>query len=513
MTGERVDVAVIGGGIAGMSATYALGKLGVSCRLLEARPRLGGVIRTEVVDGFVLEAGPDAILTQKPEAVTLARELGLGPRMMPTNPRAKTVFVLHRGRLVPLPDGMMLGVPTRLAPMVTTRSSPGRPSENGLEVWMRPAAGRGRRVDRLLPRRGTSDPRRWSASGEPLLAGIHAGDPERLSMLAAFPRFVDMERRNGSLIRAMWKAPRAEAAGPGRSCSLQVRPRELADALAARLAGHRAHRWRARAVAPRGVGVEVEAADGARSQAGTGDRWSSAAARRGRLLPGSRSGVASALGGVPLGVHRRRVSRLSPRATSRIRSTATASLSRAPRACACRPWGSSPRSSPAAHPRATCSCAAFLGGARDPDVLDRGRRALVERAFAECAGILGLHGRALMARVFRWPRATPQMEVGHAARMASVEAPGDAQPGLFLTGSRNAPGTGMPDMVADGAAPGRARGGGFLASRHRTPPRRRPREFVRFRPREVLPSAPPSATALPQDRSNFTSGCAGSRRA
>jgi oxygen-dependent protoporphyrinogen oxidase len=115
-----VDVAIVGGGIAGLSAAHALGTLGVPHVLLEASPRLGGVIRTERSEGFVLEAGPDAILAQKPEAVALARELGLGDRLVPTNPTHKAVFVLHRGRLLALPDGMMLGVPTRFAPMVTT---------------------------------------------------------------------------------------------------------------------------------------------------------------------------------------------------------------------------------------------------------------------------------------------------------------------------------------------------------------------------------------------------------
>ena len=105
---------------------------------------------------------------------------------------------------------------------------------------------------------------------------------------------------------------------------------------------------------------------------------------------------------------------------------------------------------------------AFLGGARHPDVLGEDDATLVDRAFGECAGILGLHGRPVMARVYRWPQATPQMEVGHGARMAWVDAQADARPGLFLTGS-GLRGTGIPDMVADGARQA-ARAAAFLAA-------------------------------------------------
>jgi protoporphyrinogen/coproporphyrinogen III oxidase len=460
MAGERVDVVVIGGGIAGMSAAYALGKLGVSCRLLEGGARLGGVVRTEVVDGFVLEAGPDAILTQKPEAVALARELGLGPRMVPTNPRLKTVFVLHRGRLIPLPDGMTLGVPTRIAPMITTR----------LFSW--PAKVRMASELRMRPRPDAADEsiasflsRHFGSEaveriGEPLLAGIHAGDPERLSMLSAFPRFVDMERRHGSLIRAMWKAPRPKPGGPPAFVSFRSGLGELAGALAARLAGPARTSWRARAVRRAGSAWEIEAADGARLQAGA-LVLAVPAAVAARLLEKVDPGIASALGAfrsvstavVYLGYRRGDVAhRLNgygvvvPRGEG-LRVSALGFVS---------------TKFPGRAPDGHVLLRAFMGGARHPDVLAEDDGALVERAFGECAGILGLHGRPVMARVFRWPQATPQMEVGHGARMAWVDAQADAQPGLFLTGS-GLRGTGIPDMVADGARQA-ARAAAFLAA-------------------------------------------------
>jgi oxygen-dependent protoporphyrinogen oxidase len=460
MAREVCDVAIVGGGIAGMSAAYALGKLGVTWRLLEASPRLGGVIRTETVDGFVLEAGPDAILTQKPEAVSLARELGLGGRLVPTNPRQKTVFVLHRGRLRRLPDGMMLGVPTRLAPMVATRlfSWPAK-LRMATEVRMRPrtppedesiASFLGRHFGREAVER----------IGEPLLAGIHAGDPARLSMLSAFPRFVDMERRHGSLIRAMWKAPRPPKGAPPAFVSFRDGLRELPDALAARLAEGARTGWRATGVRRVSGGWEV-AGEGERRVHARALLLATPARASARLLAEADPGISAALAAfrsvstavVYLGYRRHAVAHplhgygvVIPRGEG-LRASAL---------------GFASTKFPGRAPQGHVLLRVFLGGARDPDVLKDDDAALVDHAFAECARMLGLHGRPVMARVFRWPHGTPQMEVGHAARMAWIDAQADAQPGLFLSGS-GLRGTGIPDMVADGARQA-ARAAALIAS-------------------------------------------------
>ncbi|HZM49796.1 MAG TPA: FAD-dependent oxidoreductase, partial [Vicinamibacteria bacterium] len=118
MTIARADVVVVGGGIAGLAAARALQEAGRDALLLEASSRFGGVVLTEKTGGFVVEAGPDAILAQKPEGLALCRALGLADRLIPTNPDMRTIFVLHRGRLHPLPEGMMLAVPTRIGPFL-----------------------------------------------------------------------------------------------------------------------------------------------------------------------------------------------------------------------------------------------------------------------------------------------------------------------------------------------------------------------------------------------------------
>ena len=104
-------IIIIGGGITGLAAAYELSARGVPFQLLEASPRAGGLIRTEHVDGFTIEAGPDSILAQKPAALELCEALGLGPRLISTTP-PRTAFVLKQGRLHPLPSPSMLGIPT-----------------------------------------------------------------------------------------------------------------------------------------------------------------------------------------------------------------------------------------------------------------------------------------------------------------------------------------------------------------------------------------------------------------
>ncbi|MCX7669045.1 MAG: protoporphyrinogen oxidase, partial [Anaerolineae bacterium] len=122
---SRCSVAVIGGGIAGLSAAWRLQKAGIDYVLLEQAARLGGKIRTERIAlndqeeaPFIVEAGPDSFITQKPWGVALARELGLGDALIGTNERLKQTYVLHRGRPTPLPEGVLMIVPTRLKPFL-----------------------------------------------------------------------------------------------------------------------------------------------------------------------------------------------------------------------------------------------------------------------------------------------------------------------------------------------------------------------------------------------------------
>jgi protoporphyrinogen/coproporphyrinogen III oxidase len=213
------QVAIIGGGIAGLSAAYYLERArqngaAVDWTLFEKSNRLGGVIQTEHRDGFVLEGGPDSFLTAKPEASQLCRDLGIGKELIGSNDAQRKTYILLNERLVAIPAGLEFMVPTRLWPMARTplfsfatkvrmlrerkfgSIRPSQQEDESVAAFVRRHFGQ-EVVDRVA---------------EPLLAGVYGGDADQLSVSAVLPRFVEMEREHGSLVRATLAARKQRTA-------------------------------------------------------------------------------------------------------------------------------------------------------------------------------------------------------------------------------------------------------------------------------------------------------------
>jgi len=202
-------IAVIGGGTSGLSAAYSLEKrksagTPLEFVLYEAGRHFGGVIRTEQIEDCVVEAGPDSFLTEKPWAADLCRELGLGDQLIPSNDAERRTYMLIEGRLVPIPDGLMFMVPTKLVPaflsplfsaatkarMVREWLAPPQPKTKELTVAEFIARHYGREmVDRVA---------------DPLLAGVYGGGADQLSVDAVLPRFVQMETTFGGRRNVDW---------------------------------------------------------------------------------------------------------------------------------------------------------------------------------------------------------------------------------------------------------------------------------------------------------------------
>ena len=447
-TGE--SVAIIGGGISGLSAAYELSCRGVPFCLFERSDHLGGVIRTDIIDGFTIDGGPDSLLTQKPAAIALCEELGLGPRLVPTLP-PRTAYVLKGDRLCRLPEASVLGIPTRLGPLAV---SP-----------LFSAAGKVRMAMELRTPRSTSDRdesvgsffrRRFGEEAvayiaEPLLAGIHAGDVERLSMRALFPKLVDTEREHGSLIRRFraLKAA-AQSSKDGQFRSLPGGIAELTRAVLDALGRDTLH-----------TGHEVVGLSGPTPY-------------EVRLASGDRVTSTHVILAVPAYVTAQIVAQLDRELADLCfsipySSTATVALSYpaasvshqldgtgfvVPRverqlSLMAGSWVSSKW--PGRAPAGQVLLRGFVGGARDPDVMDHTDAELIDATHRDFQHLLRISGNPGLARVYRWPRLNPQHEVGHLDKLAAIDTRVARLPGLHVTGA-GFRGVGIPDCVANGRA-------------------------------------------------------------
>lgn len=443
------DCIIVGGGIAGLAAAWEILQRGGRPVVLERDARAGGVIRTEMVDGFVIDAGPDALLLHKPAAVNLCREIGLGDRLLPTlTPR--TAFVLRGRRLVALPEGSMLGIPTSVKPFITTRlfSWPAK-LRMGMELFIPPHRDdRDESIGSFMRRRFGEEAVAYLA--EPLLAGIHAGDVNKLSMRSAFPRLIEAEKARGSVLRGLSSMPPA-ASPQGAFLSLPGGMEELVRALIVRFPADTI-RYGAAATGIAGRGpyvVTLQSGESieARSVVVATPAWAAAAILAGvdpelsRLAAEVRY-VSSAT--IAIGLHREQVGHplqgsgfVVPRVERHVLMAGS--------------WVSSKW--PHRAPAGAVLLRGFVGGATDEGVLQRSDEEIVDAVFSEFTTLLNISGRPLLTRVYRWTRANPQHEVGHLDRIAAIEARLAALSGLYLTGS-GFRGTGLPDCIADGRAMG-----------------------------------------------------------
>ncbi len=459
MAGLRL--VVIGGGITGLAAAHRAVELArerstaLELTLVEGRDRLGGTIATERAGGFLIEAGPDSFLSEKPWALALCRRLGIEDRLVRTDDRFRKVFVWRAGRLHPLPDGFQLLAPTKLGPFV----------KSGLFSWpgkLRMA------LDLVLPRSVSDDEslgafvrRRLGREAldrvaQPLVAGIYTADPDELSLTATMPRFSELERRERSVILGLWRANRRapQTGTSGARWSLFVTfqdgMEELVTSLASRLRPgtvllkHRVddierhgRSWRVLG----GLGPALETDHvivAAESHAAS------------RLLRYVDPALATLLGEIPyassatvtFGYRRPDV----PHPLDGFGFVVPRTERRAVLACT---FSSVkyPGRAPEAHALLRC----FVGGALNERMLDGDDSALIGKARDELRLALGITAEPVLTRVARWTKAMPQYHVGHAGRVEAIEQCAAALPGLHLAGGAYG-GVGIADCVRSGEA-------------------------------------------------------------
>lgn len=460
--------AVIGGGIAGLAAAYELERARaadttVRYTLFEARERLGGALASEVVQGTVLERGPDSFLSEKTAAATLCRELGLGADLIPSNDAQRKTYILVGNELVPLPDGLMFLVPTKLVPTALSPlfSFPTK-ARMALELLIPPRRKRtaDESVASLVARH--FGPEAVDRLADPLLSGIYGGDAAQLSAKTVLPRLVDMEREYGSLTRGMLAAHRkmrARAAANGHNpnaaaerpifTTLKGGMSQMVEAVRARLD------WAAvRLSTPVNALERVESGWMVHSL-GTAEFYDSVivacpAWAAGVLLASVDTVLSEQLGGIPYS------------------SSITVNLVYDEDALGKLPEGFG-FLVPASERRSLLACTfshrkflgktapgkavirAFLGGMRNEALLAENDNALVAIVRHELIDILGetVVGVGLdpeYTQVTRWRRAMAQYAVGHQERMERINERVAALPGLRLAGNAY-DGIGVPDCI------------------------------------------------------------------
>jgi oxygen-dependent protoporphyrinogen oxidase len=443
---------IIGGGISGLSTAYYLARSGAHNVLVESRPRLGGVIQTEHVEGCVIEAGPDSFLSVKPAALELIRDLGLGDQVIGSNDRVRKTFVRRGGRLIPLPDGLMMMVPTRILPLLTTSLIGwGTKLRMGLELFRAPKP---RAEDESVAEFIEEHYGREAVDylAEPLLSGVYGGSPQALSVQSVLPRFAELAAQYGSLTRGVL-AERAKARSKGPSLPLFHTLRgglgQMVDAIVRAAGGSTEFRQgRAEAVERAGDGFRIKVA---------GD-WLEAdhlvlasEAHSGAALMGGLDGrLAELLGMVPysssmtvaLGFDVADFARLPAGFGFLVPKSERRKL------LACT-WVGTKFSDRVPAGKIVARC--FLGGMDDGGVLAESDESIVAAVTEELGEIADIAAQPRFSRIFRWPRSMAQYVVGHGARQAEVETRVAAIAGLHLAGNAYQ-GIGIPDCIRQGRA-------------------------------------------------------------
>ncbi len=458
-------VIIIGGGIAGLAAAVhlkagakAYGKT-IDVLLLEKNNRIGGKILTEKIDNFLVEGGPDSFLPEKIWSVNLAKHLGLEPELLPSNDQFKGTFIYSRNMLHSLPEGVMLMVPTSFWPMAKSSliSWPGK-IRMGMEVFVpKRKIVEDESLASFVTRRLGRECLEKIA--EPLVAGIHTSNPDNMSVLSTFPRFVQMEQKSGSLIlgmiAAMKSRPHATLSGPppkpgalkmtyfmSFKNGMQTLSQTCAD-----LIGKESIRLGAsvKAVERKGKRYAVTLENGEILESDQ-VMMASAAYDSAEMVKGMNAGLAAQMGRIEwsssatvsiafrktdIKVPLKGFGFIVPRIEGRRINAATYSSIK---------WSFRA-------PDDMIMIRVFVGGGHHEELVhELDDAGMVRMVLEELDTVLGLKANAYFSKVYRWNKGMPKYTVGHLDRIALIDRTLATHPGLHLIGC-SYKGIGIGDCV------------------------------------------------------------------
>ncbi len=439
-----IDVIIIGGGISGLSAAYWLQERGRSFRLFEQGRTVGGVMRSERADGYLIEHGPNSLMTNHPDVYRLCEGVGLGTRQVEADVFANRRYLIKAKRLCPLPRSPIDFLRT---PVWSGRAK----LRLFAEPFIRPnRSDREESVAQFITRRFGRELLDYGF--DPFVSGVYAGDPERLSMQSTFSRLVEWERQSGSVIRGALFGGRTRSPSPGAPLKRKLFSfldgvGELPQAIGRRL----------------GESLHLESP--VTSIRPTANGWVVGAMQAGQAQEYEAQALVLA---TPAGATAQLLEPFAPQAGGLLQKIPYAPIAVIflgfRRADIGHPldgfgclvpgregfmllgslWSST--IFPGRAPEGMAALTNYLGGARRPAVLDDDDDKLVAAVMTELRPLIGLRGEPQFVRVARWPRAIPQYVIGHAARLAAVESALQKWPTLTLVGNYLR-GVSVPDCI------------------------------------------------------------------
>ena len=454
---QRPHIAVVGGGISGLAAAHRVGELASEAKvtLFEADSRVGGVLETVHRDNFLLECGADNFITNLPEAVDLTRRIGFEDQMVPTNSDLRQAFVVRRGKLRSIPDGFIVMAPSKLWPIVTTPIlSPLGKMRLAAEYFVSSKYSEDESLASFAMRRFGRET--YERLIQPLVGSIYATNPDQLSLQATLPRFIEMERKYGSLIRGALQQRKARQqhsrSGSGAPYSLFMAPREgmsawvaaLAERLPAdcvrlnspidRIEQSASGSWTLSLNQPNQGPIMVDGVIVATPARIAAESLTSVDGELAALLS-SISYSSSTI--VSLGFRREQIAHVLdgfgfvvPAIEGRrILSASFSSVKYPGRA-----------------PTGRVLARVFINSATVPKMLDLQDAELVDLATSELDALIGVTGQPIIHHVMRYPTAMPQYVLGHTAKVESIERLTAQLPGLELAGNAYH-GIGIPNCI------------------------------------------------------------------
>ena len=464
-------VVIIGGGITGLSAAYAVMKeaegadTAVQCTILEQDSRYGGKILTHSVNQLLIEGGPDSFLTTKPAALELCRALGLEHRLLSTNARHNRTFAFCRGKLRELPQGLLAFRPQRVDSLVTSGllSIAGMLRMGAERFWPRPSPiPEDESLSAFFSRRFGREA--FTNLLEPLVAGIYAGDAEELSIEATFPRFRDLERTHGSVIKGM-RAMQAKSAGSAQASDkplsmfmslrgglgelIQVLVRHLQSRDVQLRSGVKVREIAASSRPPASYQIILEDGQTLRADAVvvTTPTYNSST-----LLKQMSPELATALNDIPYASTATvSLAYKTEKVSSLIQGFGFVVPRRENRALLAATW-SSQKWADRSKPEDTL-IRAYAGGRGREAIVEKEDREIVSIVQEELTAMAGMAAAPHYVEIHRWTRGMPQYVLGHQKRLSTIEQLVKDWPGLYLAGAAFR-GIGIPDCIRDGMRAG-----------------------------------------------------------